>query len=86
MDKMVEIAKHLETKGYKHCSYGNDAGEKNFLCNREGELLFQYGSSYDASRDLERSKAQVGKSLEKIQRERQVEQQRVHEKQMDLGL
>src|SRR5205814_455791 len=59
IDKMVKIAKHLETKEYNHRSYGDDAGERNFLCNRERELLFRYGPSYDASRDLDLSKAQV---------------------------
>lgn len=84
MDKMIQISKKLETKGDSHLSYGEDTAERNFLCNRERELLFRYGPSYDTSRDLDLSKDQVNKSLEKIQK--QMEQQRVHAKQMDLGL
>jgi hypothetical protein len=83
MDKMIQIAKQIENKEY-NSSYDRDSREKNFLCNRERELLFRHGFSYDGSHDLAQSKIQVNKSLENIQR--QMEQERVHAKQMDLGL
>lgn len=38
------------------------------------------------SRELDVSQAQMEKSLEKIWRPHQIEQQRIHERQMDLGL
>lgn len=85
-DKMIQIAKQLEHKEYKNHSYDCDSKEKNFLCNRERELLFRHGFSYDTSWDLDVSKGQINKSVGHIQRQLQVEQQRVHKKQMDLGL
>lgn len=81
--RSIQVAKQLENKEYK-CSYDRDSGEKNFLCNRERELLFRNGLSYNTSQDLDLSKSQVNKSFELIQR--QMEQDRVHEKRMDLGL
>lgn len=84
LEKMIQISKQLENKEYKHRFYDCDSKERNFLCNRERELLFRHGLDYDASRDLDLSKAQVNKSLEHIQR--QMERDREHSKQMDLSL
>jgi hypothetical protein len=84
MAKMIEISREFENKEHGYRSYGRDTTEIDFLHRREGDLLFMHGLSYDASRDLDLSKSHVNKSLEKIQK--QMEQDRVHEKQMGLGL
>jgi hypothetical protein len=84
MDKVIQINQTLEEKEYSRYSYDYDSGESDFLRQRERDLLFRHGLSYDTSRDLDLSKSQINKSLEKIQR--QMEQTRVHARQMDLSL
>lgn len=84
--KMAEIAKQLEHKDYNCLSHTRDEDKRAFLRQKEGDLLFRHGPSYDASRDLDLSKIPVDKLLKQIQHQQQIEQQKVHEKQMDLGL
>ena len=61
MAKMMQISRQLENKEYGYRS--RDSAETEFLRRREGDLLFKHGLAYDASRDLDRSKVQVEKSL-----------------------
>lgn len=84
LEKMIQIAQRVEEKGYRRHSYENDTAKTDFLHSRERELLFRHGLSYDIARDLDQSKTQVNKSLERIQK--QMEQDRQHQKQMDLSL
>jgi len=81
---MAAISKQLEHKEYTPISHTRDAHERAFLRGREADLLFRNGLDYDASRDLERSQAQVNKALKEVQR--QIDRDREHTKQMDLGL
>lgn len=82
MEKMIEISRQLEDKEYGYHSRGS--AETEFLRRREGDLLFKHGLGYDASRDLNSAQVQVEKSLRDIQR--QMEQDRQHSKQMEMGL
>jgi len=80
MAKMVEISQSLEHKDYS----GRDAAEKAFLRQKESDLLFKHGLSHDTSAQLDQAQMQAKKSLEIMQR--QMEKERAHSKQMDLGL
>jgi len=80
MAKMVEISQRLEHKDYS----GRDVAAKAFLRQKEADLLFKHGLSYDAFAQLDQAQIQTKRSLELFQK--QMENERVHSKQMDLGL
>jgi hypothetical protein len=84
MDKMVQITQKLETKDDHRYSYSYDSEEIDFLRSRERDLLLRHGLDHDTSRELDHARSQVNKSLETMQR--QIEREREHLKQMDLGL
>lgn len=84
MAKMVQISREFENKEHGYRSYGRDTTETDFLCRREGDLLFKQGLSYDASRELDSAQIQAKKSLEFIQR--QMEKDRVHMNQKEMSL
>ena len=84
MFKMIQISRAVEDKEYGYRSSPRDSAETEFLRRREANLLFKNGLSYDASRDLDLSKNQVNKSFAFIQQ--QMEQERQHPKQMEMGL
>jgi hypothetical protein len=83
MDKLIQIGQKLEIKGDHRYSYGYDSEEIDFLRSRERDLLLRHGLDHDTSCELDHARSQVNKSLETMQR--QIEREREHLKQMDLG-
>jgi len=84
MAKMVEISQRLEHKDYERLSSDRDIATRAFLRQKEADLLFKHGLSHDASSQLDQSQMQAKKSLELFQK--QMENERVHSKQMEMGL
>lgn len=79
VERMVQIAQRLEDKEYK----SHDPAEVEFLRRKEANHLFRRGLAYDTSCDLVHAQLHARRSLDLLQR--QIGNERVHTKQMELG-
>lgn len=80
MEKMIQIAQRLEHKEYK----SHDSAEVEFLRRKEGDFLYRYGLTYDASRDLDQAQLQIKKSLEIMQCQMEREREHIHQRELSL--
>jgi len=82
--KMAEISRKLEHKDYERLSSDRDIATRAFLRQKEADLFFKHGLVHDISSQLDHAQIQAKRSLELLQR--QMAQEQVHARQMELGL